>query len=374
MAKKRPSLAEQHGTDGEIITLEGMFSTTLPNDGVSMGNARTIPTSAVDPNPYQPRKDFNPEELRRLATSIRRRGQKQPIAVVRYTDESGSAAYTLIAGERRLRAKKLLQEMHPDESQHGEIDAVIFDSLAAVDMLADALAENTNRSNLPSAEVNAGVVALSELGRNSADIAEEIGRSLPTINKHLSIGRYDAAWLGDGGDPGQTLRERMRRRDITFTQAHEVASTYLDSGRGRKPKPEQLPEQPLASVASATMPRSSNADATSETEEAGFVRQQPARTVEQSSRRSEATGNSDTAAGRHAANIKPAAQADGDTILLIDQYVDAASFASFLRGIKQALRSEDAENFIGNTERRLVVRMQEDAEYIAARLRELAEQ
>lgn len=62
-------------------------------------SARDLPVDQIDPNPFQPRRDFNPEEIASLAESLKRHEQLQPVLVRRVGDR-----YQLISGERRLRA------------------------------------------------------------------------------------------------------------------------------------------------------------------------------------------------------------------------------------------------------------------------------
>ena len=62
-------------------------------------SARDLPVDLIDPNPFQPRRDFNPEEIASLAESLKRHEQLQPVLVRRIGDR-----YQLISGERRLRA------------------------------------------------------------------------------------------------------------------------------------------------------------------------------------------------------------------------------------------------------------------------------
>lgn len=69
-----------------------------------------VETEKIKPNPYQPRKEFEPRALQDLADSIRQYGVLQPLVVTRKEIESDlgfSVEYELIAGERRLRASKL---------------------------------------------------------------------------------------------------------------------------------------------------------------------------------------------------------------------------------------------------------------------------
>lgn len=62
-------------------------------------SARDLPVDQIDPNPFQPRRDFNPEEIASLAESLKRHEQLQPVLVRRIGNR-----YQLISGERRLRA------------------------------------------------------------------------------------------------------------------------------------------------------------------------------------------------------------------------------------------------------------------------------
>lgn len=114
---------------GEVETAYGK-SATSSNSGV-----RKIEVSLIKPNPNQPRKIFDEEKLQELSLSIKEHGLLQPIVVVE--DEDGT--YTLIAGERRLRAHKL--------AQIDEIKAIIVseDELRLREL---ALIENIQRDDL----------------------------------------------------------------------------------------------------------------------------------------------------------------------------------------------------------------------------------
>ena len=68
------------------------------------GTVLEIPIEEIQANPYQPRLEMNEKLLNELADSIREHGVLQPLVVTREEDHAG---YTLIAGERRLRASKI---------------------------------------------------------------------------------------------------------------------------------------------------------------------------------------------------------------------------------------------------------------------------
>lgn len=72
-------------------------------DSTPSGQIPMIPINQIRPNPHQPRKTFNQENLTELANSIREHGIIQPLIVI----SDGPNRYTLIAGERRLRAAKI---------------------------------------------------------------------------------------------------------------------------------------------------------------------------------------------------------------------------------------------------------------------------
>ena len=65
----------------------------------SAADVRRIPLSSIRANPFQPRREFRPDELAELEASLRASGLLQPISVRRRGD-----AFELIAGERRVRA------------------------------------------------------------------------------------------------------------------------------------------------------------------------------------------------------------------------------------------------------------------------------
>lgn len=112
----------------------GSASGTEPVDGMIR-----VALSSVEPNPFQPRREFDPAEIDSLAASLRAHGLIQPIAVRRV----GEGRYQLIAGERRLRAAQ--------QAGWTEVPAKV---LEADDRLAAELAivENLQRKDLNAVE------------------------------------------------------------------------------------------------------------------------------------------------------------------------------------------------------------------------------
>ena len=107
----------------------------VKSSGNSNSGVNKIEVSLIKPNPNQPRKIFDEEKLQELSASIKEHGLLQPIVVVE--DEDGT--YTLIAGERRLRAHKL--------ANIEEIKAIIVDK-DEFKLRELALIENIQRDDL----------------------------------------------------------------------------------------------------------------------------------------------------------------------------------------------------------------------------------
>ena len=114
---------------GEVETAYGKSS------GNSNSGVNKIEVSLIKPNPNQPRKIFDEEKIQELSASIKEHGLLQPIVVVE--DEDGT--YTLIAGERRLRAHKL--------AKIDKIKAIIIDA-DELKLRELALIENIQRDDL----------------------------------------------------------------------------------------------------------------------------------------------------------------------------------------------------------------------------------
>ena len=147
---------------------------TLKNDFLS-SRVRYIPLEHIVPNPHQPRRDFDPEELEELAESIRTHGVIQPLTV----REMPNGYYQIIAGERRWRASRL--------AGLEEIPAVIIeaDDKKAMEL---ALIENLQRSDLnPVEEANGYDSLIREYGLTQEEAAARVGKSRPAVANALRL-------------------------------------------------------------------------------------------------------------------------------------------------------------------------------------------
>jgi ParB family transcriptional regulator, chromosome partitioning protein len=134
------------------------------------GALKSIPIAQIGRNPFQPRKEFNSEELGELQESLSASGLLQPVTVRRRPGKDG---FELIAGERRLRAATKLGWK--------EIPAIIKE-IDDRTILTLALVENLQRTDLNPIEEGEGYHRLShDFALTQQQIAETVGKDRTTI-------------------------------------------------------------------------------------------------------------------------------------------------------------------------------------------------
>ena len=134
-----------------------------------------LPLQKVEPNPDQPRQDFDEEQLQALADSIALHGVMQPLAV----REVSGGYYQIIAGERRWRAARL--------AGLKEIPVVIMEADDKTTMEL-ALIENLQRQDLNPVEEALGYRSLmTEYGLTQEETAARVGKSRPAVANALRL-------------------------------------------------------------------------------------------------------------------------------------------------------------------------------------------
>lgn len=132
-----------------------------------------LDVALIDPNPYQPRKAFLQDELEMLATSIQESGLLQPVSVRQNGDR-----YQLIAGERRLRAHKLLGK--------ASIEAIII-PMHDAEMAVMALAENVDRADLSDYEIGKALRQIEHLFPSKKRLAESVGINREDMYRYFAF-------------------------------------------------------------------------------------------------------------------------------------------------------------------------------------------
>lgn len=136
---------------------------------------RVIPIEQIAPNPDQPRKRFNDEDLDDLTASIKEKGVIQPLIV----RETGEGRYQIVAGERRWRAAQRAQ-LH-------ELPVVVR-AFTDAEVLEVAIIENIQRADLNPIEEAAGYRQLMDrFGHTQEKMAEALGKSRSHIANLLRL-------------------------------------------------------------------------------------------------------------------------------------------------------------------------------------------
>jgi ParB family transcriptional regulator, chromosome partitioning protein len=209
-------------------------STNLTDDGFFQ-----CPIEAIEPNPYQPRQEFDNESLNELAASIRAKGVITPVLVSK--TENG---YRLIAGERRWRA-----------AQRAGLERipVVVRETTPIESLELALIENIHRRDLnPIEEALAYNRWMEDSGTTQEILAQRVGKDRSTIanllrlltlpqdiqknviDGNLSMGHARVlAGLKTPGDQ-RRIRDLVIMKDLSVRQTENVAKRELSGSHPKK--------------------------------------------------------------------------------------------------------------------------------------------
>ena len=164
-------MANSKGLGRGLGALLGEF----PEENREKSPYQLLPIYKIEPNPDQPRQDFDEEALQDLSESIALHGVIQPLTV----RETGSGYYQIIAGERRWRAARM--------AGLNDIPAVIIeaDNRKAAEL---ALIENLQRQDLNPVEEALGYQSLIDgFGLTQEEAAKQVGKSRPAVTNALRL-------------------------------------------------------------------------------------------------------------------------------------------------------------------------------------------
>ena len=192
----------------------------------------------IIPNPYQPRQSFSEDNLQELADSIASYGVIQPLTVRKIDEEE---QYQLIAGERRLRAVKLLGKTEVP---------VIIKNLENREMAEIALIENLQRKDLNFIEeAEAYNKLIEEFNLTQTELATRIGKAQSTIANKLRLLNLPGSILHviqqgglnerqarallklDKKDDMLDIVEEAVRKDLNVRETEELVNKVKDSSK-----------------------------------------------------------------------------------------------------------------------------------------------
>ena len=188
-------MASQKGLGKGLGALLGDFS----EEPLEKSAYQMLPIYKVEPNPDQPRQDFDEEELQALSDSITVHGIIQPLTV----REMPNGYYQIIAGERRWRAARM--------ANLSDVPAVIIeaDDKKAMEL---ALIENLQRQDLNPLEEALGYQTLmNEYGLTQEEAAGRVGKSRPAVANALRL-------LGLCSE----VQERVRKGELSAGHARAI--------------------------------------------------------------------------------------------------------------------------------------------------------
>ncbi len=159
-----------------LIPTEGFdeeFDPTAKEDK-KLSTLKELPLDEIEPDPDQPRRNFDEGELNALAKSIKAMGVIQPIVVIR-----GSGKYMIVAGERRWRAARI--------AGLKTIPAVIR-TMDNQNRLEASLIENVQRLDLNPIEIATAYAKLKDqFNMTGTEVAERVGRSAASVSNTLRL-------------------------------------------------------------------------------------------------------------------------------------------------------------------------------------------
>ena len=206
-------------------------------------NTRRVPIAFLRPNPRNPRRFFDPEELQELTDSIREKGVIQPILV--RTVAGAMDSYEIIAGERRWRAAQAAN-LHEVPVHLLEVDDR--------EALEIAIIENVQRADLNALEEAMGYQELIEqFSYSQSDLAKVVGKSrshvantvrllkLPaSVQTHLRDGRLTAGHARAllTSDNPEKVAEEIVSKGLNVRQVEALAQAEAEKeGRQSKARP-----------------------------------------------------------------------------------------------------------------------------------------
>jgi ParB/RepB/Spo0J family partition protein len=204
-----------------LTAWEGLMESATSISEMTRANFQAIPIDRIKSSPHQARKLFDQDSIKALAESMRAESLLQPITVRRLIAAAPSAGapegteevdkspfyFELIAGERRLRAAKLLGWMR--------IDAKVIQTISDGEAAAKGLIENLQREDLNPVEEAEGFGELSQLDPNywnQEKIAQIAGKKQSYISDSLGLLALP--------DP---IKENIRRRIISRSHGVELS-------------------------------------------------------------------------------------------------------------------------------------------------------
>ena len=197
---------------GDALPPEPADGQSQPTPGSGGSLERHVPIEHVEPNPDQPRRDFDKDDLESLADSIRQKGVLQPI-LVRKAKTGGH--FQIVAGERRWRAAQIAQ-LH-------EVPVLVRE-FTDREVLEIGIIENIQRADLNPIEEALGFRALMDrFDHTQSEVSRVLAKSRSYIANQLRLLQLPEA-----------VQDMLRKGELTAGHARAIITSPDPLGAARK--------------------------------------------------------------------------------------------------------------------------------------------
>ncbi len=253
MGKQRKALGKGLGA---LIPGADEEAPALPPESTDAPGQRVveIDISDIEPNPHQPRTEFDPDAVDELAQSIREKGIIQPVTVRQF-----GTGYQLIAGERRLRAAR--------QADLQTVPALIRNVGTDEEMMEISLIENVQREDLnPIEEARAYRALMEECYLTQEEVAQKVGKNRSTVantlrllnlssevrealqTDQISMG-HARALLGLDNDQQQAaLCQQIIAQELSVRRVEALVKAYRDGKTDRPDPPPRARDPQIVSI------------------------------------------------------------------------------------------------------------------------------
>jgi ParB family chromosome partitioning protein len=245
---RKPGLGKGLGA----LIPEGTEPTEVVEVVTGAGPLREVAIGAIRPNQFQPRKSFNDESLKALASSIAELGVLQPIIV--RPDDTEEGVFELIAGERRWRAATI--------AGLTSVPVLVQDAVNDRLSLEQAVVENLHRVDLhPLEEAAAYQQLIDEFDLTHEQVAQRVGKSRTNItntlrllqlgeaaqsalaNSQITAGHARCLLIISDGVAQAAMVERVIKNEMSVRATEEAVKSFMEP-RPLEPTGTTAPDSP----------------------------------------------------------------------------------------------------------------------------------
>ena len=162
---------------------------------------------------------FRSEQLESLAESIEKVGLMTPLTIMHAEDADGNPIKELIAGERRLRAIKMIQNRDPDFMEDG-VPCIQFEGLLKQAKFVNAI-ENIDRENVDDVDLSKWIWDRVQDGESQTELADMLHRSVSWVSFRMVFHEKAA----------DAVKEALRNGEISFTAAYQLSKNLDQAGQ-----------------------------------------------------------------------------------------------------------------------------------------------